>query len=80
MILAAGYLIPSMIKGYLVEDAQSQLRLSMDEITANLETDQNGRLILSRRLSDPRFNQPYSGIYWTINVGDHAIRSSYNFV
>ncbi|WP_165311579.1 ATP-binding protein [Vibrio ziniensis] len=75
MILAAGYLIPSMVKDYLIEDAQSQLRLSMDEITANLEADKTGRLSLSRRLSDPRFNQPYSGVYWSMQIGEHAIRS-----
>lgn len=76
MILAAGYLIPSMVKDYLVEDAQSQLRLSMDELTANLEADSNGRLSLSRRLSDPRFNQPYSGVYWTMTIGENSGENS----
>ncbi|ENM5859332.1 ATP-binding protein, partial [Vibrio mimicus] len=37
MILAAGYLIPNLIHQYLIQDVQSQLQLSMDEITANLE-------------------------------------------
>ena len=76
MILAAGYLIPSMVKDYLVEDAQSQLRLSMDELTANLEADSNGRLSLSRRLSDPRFNQPYSGVYWSMTIGENSSENS----
>lgn len=75
MILAAGYGIPSLVKEYLVADASKQLELSLDEITANLESDNQGQLGLLVRLSDPRFNQPYSGLYWTITSGKQALRS-----
>ncbi|EMW7173092.1 ATP-binding protein [Vibrio fluvialis] len=75
MILAAGYIIPSLVKEYLVSDVQNQLRLSMDEITANLEANDRGGLSLAIRLSDPRFYQPYSGLYWTASVGDQELRS-----
>lgn len=75
MILAAGYLIPSLIKDYLVTDAEQQLTLAMDEITANLGANDRGSLSLGIRLSDPRFYQPYSGLYWTAKVGSQELRS-----
>ncbi|EEX41466.1 ATP-binding protein [Vibrio furnissii] len=75
MILSAGYIIPSLVKDYLVSDVKTQLRLSMDEITANLEANNRGSLSLAIRLSDPRFYQPYSGLYWTASVGSQELRS-----
>ncbi|EGQ9322673.1 ATP-binding protein [Vibrio cholerae] len=75
MILAAGYLIPNLIHQYLLEDVQNQLQLSMDEITANLEANPQGQLTLTTRLADPRFTQPYSGLYWSATLGDQTLRS-----
>lgn len=75
MILAAGVGIPKLVSDYLVQDTKDQLSLSMDEITANIEIDSEGKLIMPSRLSDPRFNQPYSGIYWTIKTKGDELRS-----
>ena len=75
MILAAGVGIPKLVSDYLVQDTKDQLSLSMDEITANIEVDSEGKLIMPSRLSDPRFNQPYSGIYWTIKTKGDELRS-----
>ncbi|MBF9000691.1 ATP-binding protein [Vibrio nitrifigilis] len=75
MLVAAGYLIPNLVKHYLVQDAQDQMSLAMDEITANLGANDNGQLTLPVRLSDPRYSQPYSGLYWTIHMGHDTLRS-----
>lgn len=75
MILAAGVGIPKLVSDYLIQDTKDQLSLSMDEITANIEVDSEGKLIMPSRLSDPRFNQPYSGIYWTIKTKGDELRS-----
>ncbi|MFA0038628.1 ATP-binding protein [Vibrio sp. 10N.261.52.A1] len=75
MILAAGVGIPKLVNDYLVDDMKQQLALTMDELTANIETNDNGNLIMAERLSDPRFNQPYSGIYWRASTQDQIIRS-----
>ncbi|OLQ93797.1 histidine kinase [Vibrio ponticus] len=75
MIIAAGVTVPSQVYNYMVADTKSQLSIYMDEITANLEVDKNGQLTLSTQLSDPRFNQPYSGLYWSASTDDSQIRS-----
>ncbi|RZR51150.1 ATP-binding protein [Vibrio vulnificus] len=75
MIIAAGVGIPKLVKEYLVSDVESQLRLALDEISANLEAGKNGSIVLSSRLSDPRFSQPYSGLYWTATINNQTLRS-----
>ncbi|MCK6265824.1 ATP-binding protein [Vibrio sp. ZSDE26] len=75
MILAAGVGIPKLVHDYLVSDAKNQLKLAMDEITAHVEADVSDKLSLPYRLSDPRFSQPYSGLYWVIASEDQSLRS-----
>ncbi|MBY6196524.1 ATP-binding protein [Vibrio hangzhouensis] len=75
MVIAAGILIPGLVRDYLTQDLEMQLGLAMDEIAANLEVDKQGELVLETRLSDPRFNQPYSGLYWSIETSSQKLRS-----
>ncbi|KGK08632.1 ATP-binding protein [Vibrio navarrensis] len=75
MLLAAGVGIPTLVKEYLVSDIKGQLQLAMDEIAANLEANAQGNLLLPARLSDPRFSQPYSGLYWNATLGEQTLRS-----
>lgn len=75
MILAAGIGIPKLVNDYLVDDVKQQLSLAMDELTANIETDKNGELVMLGRLSDPRFYQPYSGLYWSAMTKSQTLRS-----
>ena len=75
MILAAGIAVPTQVYGYMVSETQSQLNIYMDELAANLETNNAGQLLMLSKLSDPRFRRPYSGLYWSIEAGDHRLRS-----
>jgi len=75
MILAAGLLIPNLIKNYLENDIKTQLSLAMDELTANIDVSVDGLLVMPYRLSDPRFSQPYSGLYWMATSQDQTLRS-----
>jgi len=68
MILAAGVTIPTQVYNYMVDDTRSQLSIFMDEIAAQLEVDNTGHLSLATQLSDPRFNRPYSGLYWSAST------------
>lgn len=75
MILAAGVTIPTQVYNYMVDDTRSQLSVFMDEIAAQLEIDKTGHLSLAAQLSDPRFNRPYSGLYWSASTKTHLERS-----
>ncbi|SMY15986.1 ATP-binding protein [Photobacterium aquimaris] len=73
--LSAGYLVPSFIKTYLIEQEKSQLYLYMDQITAQVDIDKHGQLFVDGRLSNPRFNFPYSGLYWSLKLNKQVLRS-----
>ncbi|MGF1734644.1 ATP-binding protein [Photobacterium satsumensis] len=73
--LAAGYLMPSLIKTYLVDQEKHQLYIYLDELTAQIEIDDKGNLISPNTLSNPRFQQPYSGLYWSVSVDNKELRS-----
>lgn len=73
--LAAGYLVPSFIKTYLVEQEKHQLYIYLDELTAQIDVDSNGNLLSPNSLSNPRFQQPYSGLYWSLRYADTELRS-----
>ncbi|EAR56806.1 hypothetical sensor histidine kinase [Photobacterium sp. SKA34] len=73
--LTAGYLVPSFIKSYLIDQEKTQLYLYLDQITALVDIDEHGRVFLDGRLSNPRFNSPYSGLYWSLNLNNQHLRS-----
>ncbi|MCW8329983.1 ATP-binding protein [Photobacterium sp. SDRW27] len=73
--LAAGYVVPSFIKSYLIDQEKQQLYLYLDELTGLADVDSTGKLSLPSKLSNPRFQSPYSGLYWALSVNDTQIRS-----
>ncbi|MGR5421144.1 ATP-binding protein [Vibrio sp. PNB22_4_1] len=75
MILAAGVTIPTQVYHYMVGETRAQLNIFMDEIAAQLEVDNDGKLSLTSQLSDPRFNRPYSGLYWSASTESSLERS-----
>lgn len=75
MTIAAGVSIPGLVRDYLIDDLKIQLGHTLDEITANLEVNKDGELVVEARLSDPRFNRPYSGLYWQVSHQGDTLRS-----
>ncbi|MGF1726163.1 ATP-binding protein [Photobacterium nomapromontoriensis] len=73
--ISAGYIVPSFIKHYLVDQENQQLFLYLDELTAQTEVDHSGTLLPPKSLANPRFQQPYSGLYWTMSLNGTELRS-----
>jgi len=76
VILVAGLVIPELVDDYLNEEVSAQLQLSMDELVDNVTVDETGVLMLRESLSEPRFKQAYSGLYWSVSGGSYALRSA----
>ena len=53
----------SLFHSYFEERVYFELGQHLKQLTANLTIDQNGNLVVTP-LPDPRFNLPFSGIYW----------------
>lgn len=75
ILLLAAFFIPSVIESYLIKDTKMQLKHSFDELSADLELDANKKLVIKGNLSDPRFNRPYSGLYWSANFKSEQLKS-----
>lgn len=75
MIIAAGVTVPKQVFNYMLDSTNEQLSLYLDELSASIEVDESGKLTLATPLSDPRFNRPYSGLYWSINNDADELRS-----
>lgn len=75
LILIAGLVIPNQVEKYLTEDAATHLQVSMDELVGNLAIDEKGQLILRNPLTERRFQEPLSGLYWYVNGIHQVLRS-----
>ncbi len=75
MVSIAGVGIPVLVNDYLVDATKERLQLSMTEISTHLQVAEDQTLSLSQPLSDPRFQQRFSGLYWSISAGNQQLRS-----
>lgn len=82
-IVVAGGGLGGLFRSHVEAQFHADLGTHLDQLTAHLVLDGQGRPTLSVPLSDPRFNRPFGGLYWQINrnVGpnlpaiDGALRS-----
>ena len=66
-ILVAGWGLGNMFRQHVELQFHAELKTHLDQLTAQLVLDDQGRPTLTMPLSDPRFNKPFSGLYWQID-------------
>ena len=67
-LLLAGWVLSSLFREHVLQQFQASLAQQLDQVTAQLDFDSAGRpSIDSQALSDPRWQRPYSGLYWQID-------------
>lgn len=72
-IVVAGWALGNLFRDHVAEQFHAELRTHLDQLTANLALDAEGRAVLALPLSDPRLSRPYSGCYWQVDaVGSSA--------
>lgn len=66
-----------LFRDHTLRQFQLQLQTQLDQLTAMVEFDAQGHPVLKGPLSDPRWQLPYSGLYWQIDQGNpgSALRS-----
>jgi len=68
-LFATGLAFGSFFKTYFEDRIRSELATHLQQLTANIEIDALGQFIIYP-LSDQRFDQPFSGLYWQIDPAD----------
>ncbi len=71
----ASLAVPTIVDLFLRQNTIAQLDLVHEELLANIEWDDEGLLLLTGNVSDPRYQQPYSGFYWRAAAGEQVLRS-----
>jgi signal transduction histidine kinase len=67
-LVLAGLLLAGLFRDHVMRQFESTLTEQLDQLTARLEIDTVGQpQIDPQRLSDPRWQRPYSGLYWQID-------------
>ncbi|OGT57864.1 MAG: histidine kinase [Gammaproteobacteria bacterium RIFCSPHIGHO2_12_FULL_63_22] len=66
-IAIAGWGLSSMFRQHVSNQFHAELRTHLDQLTAHITLDAQGRPMLSQPMSDPRLGRPYSGYYWQID-------------
>lgn len=62
----AGWMLQTMFEQHLSRQFDNELGMHLAQLAAHLETDAGGTPALTRPLSDPRLERPYSGLYWQV--------------
>jgi signal transduction histidine kinase len=69
----AGVLLSGLFRDHLMRQLAQTLTVQLDQVTARLEFDAQGRpQIDARALSDPRWSRPLSGLYWQVDGAGEA--------
>lgn len=67
-LVLAGMLLSDLFRHHVMRQFEHTLTVQLDQVTARLEFDAGGRPQLdARRLTDPRWTRPYSGLYWQLD-------------
>jgi signal transduction histidine kinase len=67
-LLLAGVLLSGLFRDHVMQQFEAALTQQLDQLTARLEFDAAGQpQIDPQALSDPRWQKPYSGLYWQLD-------------
>lgn len=82
-LVLAGLFLNDLFRSHVQQQFELGLRQQLDHVTAHFAVDAQGQAqINSQALSDPRWQRPYSGLYWQVDLvapdgsERHAVRRS----
>lgn len=67
-LVLSGVVLSGLFRDHVSQQMQATLTQQLDQLTARLALDAQGNpQIDARSMADPRWNKPYSGLYWQLN-------------
>ncbi|MBV7256861.1 HAMP domain-containing histidine kinase [Pacificimonas sp. WHA3] len=67
MLLIGGFVLDRTVAAIIVDNFDAQLESRLDAMIASVELSEEGELRYARPLSDQRYLEPYSQLYWQIS-------------
>ncbi|WP_063568617.1 ATP-binding protein [Achromobacter ruhlandii] len=74
IVVLAGWGLGNLFRQHITEQLRTELALHMNQLTAAGSVAPDGRPTVASPLSDPRLEQPLSGLYWQIDRLDDSGR------
>ncbi|MEB6660370.1 sensor histidine kinase [Achromobacter ruhlandii] len=74
IVVLAGLGLGNLFRQHITEQLRTELALHMNQLTAAVSVAPDGRPTVASPLSDPRLEQPLSGLYWQIDRLDDSGR------
>ncbi len=66
-LLLAGWALSGLFRQHVERQFVAALTQQLDQVAASVDVDADGRpQVDAARLNDPRFSQPYAGLYWQV--------------
>jgi len=62
----AGFGLALLFEHHVERRAIAELTVHLDQVIAGLNSDGSGAVTISRTPADPRFDRPFSGLYWQV--------------
>ncbi len=66
-IVVAGWGLDSLFKQHMMQQVRAELTLHFNQLLSFVAIDADGKVSVPHALSDARFDQPLSGLYWQID-------------
>jgi signal transduction histidine kinase len=67
-LLLSGWFLSSLFKEHVMRQFEVALTQQLDQLTAQLDFDAQGQPVIDpQTLSDPRWQKPFSGLYWQLD-------------
>jgi signal transduction histidine kinase len=74
-LLVAGLLLAALFRDAVERRFEAELTTHLEQLLAGLQQMQDGSFSLARPMTDPRFEQPYSALYWQVEAQGALLRS-----
>ncbi len=65
-VAVAGWVLSDLFNNYAKDQLASELNVHINQLLAAFNVE-NDKIVLDFELNDPRFNSPFSGLYWQID-------------
>ena len=77
-LVATGLLLTQLFKQHIEEQLYKELNVHMLQLISQMEQEAEAPLEVRTHLSDPRFEQPLSGLYWQIQGSQDSTLALYS--
>lgn len=77
-LVVAGWGLDQLFQRHMQQQFQAELNVHLNQLTAAFYVDQDGQPAVLNPLSDPRFQEPFSGLYWQVDQLAEAAEPAVN--